>query len=129
MSEEIARLHQPAPAQSLITDNRPRRSHGLGATLAAARKHRKKAPTAPKGGATPIQEVMPLAQGLNETTHMTDARAFIAWLDAQPAVAVNRKAGTQGYCMGGPIAFRTAAAVPASSRTPVPRNTSSSAKL
>jgi carboxymethylenebutenolidase len=43
---------------------------------------------------------------------MTDARAFIAWLDKQPSVATNRKVGTQGYCMGGPIAFRTAAAVP-----------------
>src|SRR5437763_13972088 len=40
-----------------------------------------KAPTAPQGGATPIQQVMPFAQGLNETTHMTDAKAFIAWLD------------------------------------------------
>ena len=72
----------------------------------------KKAPTAPNGGATPIQEVMPIARGLNETTHMTDAKAFIAWLDGQPSVAKNRKIGTQGYCMGGPIAFRTAAAVP-----------------
>ena len=43
---------------------------------------------------------------------MTDAKAFIAWLDKQPSVAKNRKVGTQGYCMGGPIAFRTAAAVP-----------------
>jgi carboxymethylenebutenolidase len=72
----------------------------------------KKAPTAPQGGATPIGELMPLAQGLNETTHMTDAKAFIGWLDQQPSVAKNRKVGTQGYCMGGPIAFRTAAAVP-----------------
>ena len=72
----------------------------------------KKAPTAEKGAATPIAEVRPLAQGLNETTHMTDAKAFIAWLDKQPSVAKNRKIGTQGYCMGGPIAFRTAAAVP-----------------
>jgi carboxymethylenebutenolidase len=55
---------------------------------------------------------MPLAQGLNETTHMTDAKAFIAWLDQQPSVAKNRKIGTQGYCMGGPMAFRSAAAVP-----------------
>src|SRR6201999_395401 len=44
----------------------------------------KKAPTAEAGGATPIQQVMPLARGLNETTHMTDAKAFIAWLDQQP---------------------------------------------
>src|SRR5689334_1593616 len=72
----------------------------------------KKAPTAEAGGATPIQQVMPLARGLNETTHMTDAKAFIAWLDGQASVAKNRKVGTQGYCMGGPIAFRTAAAVP-----------------
>lgn len=71
-----------------------------------------KAPTAAKGAATPIPEVRPLMQALTETTHMTDAKAFIAWLDKQPSVAKNRKIGTQGYCMGGPIAFRTAAAVP-----------------
>jgi len=72
----------------------------------------KKAPTADQGGATPIAQVLPLAQGLNETTHMTDAKAFVAWLDSQASVAKNRKVGTQGYCMGGPMAFRTAAAVP-----------------
>jgi carboxymethylenebutenolidase len=72
----------------------------------------KKAPTASAGAATPIADVRPLAQGLNETTHMSDAKAFIAWLDSQASVAKNRKIGTQGYCMGGPIAFRTAAAVP-----------------
>jgi carboxymethylenebutenolidase len=72
----------------------------------------KKAPTAPNGAATPIADVRPLAAGLSETTHMSDAKAFIAWLDQQPSVAKNRKVGTQGYCMGGPIAFRTAAAVP-----------------
>jgi carboxymethylenebutenolidase len=71
-----------------------------------------KAPTAPKGAATPIPELLPLAKQLSETTHMTDAKAFIAWLDQQQAVAKNRKIGTQGYCMGGPMAFRTAAAVP-----------------
>jgi carboxymethylenebutenolidase len=72
----------------------------------------KKAPTASAGGATPIDEVRPLAQGLNETTHMTDAKAFIGWLDGQASVARNRKMGTQGYCMGGPMALRTAAAMP-----------------
>ena len=71
-----------------------------------------KAPTAEKGAATEIKALMPLMQALTETTHMTDAKAFIAWLDQQPSVAKNRKIGTQGYCMGGPIAFRTAAAVP-----------------
>ena len=63
-------------------------------------------------GATPIQEMMPHAKALTPTTHMTDARAFVAWLDAQPQVNKNRKIGTQGYCMGGPMAFRTAAAAP-----------------
>jgi carboxymethylenebutenolidase len=72
----------------------------------------KKAPTAEAGAATPIQSVRPLAQGLNETTHMADAKAFVAWLDGQSSVSKTRKIGTQGYCMGGPIAFRTAAAVP-----------------
>lgn len=72
----------------------------------------KKAPTAEAGAATPIDQVRPLTQGLNEGTQMTDAKAFIAWLDGQPSVAKNKKVGTQGYCMGGPFAFRTAAAVP-----------------
>jgi carboxymethylenebutenolidase len=72
----------------------------------------KKAPTAEAGAATPIDSVRPMAMGLNETTQTTDAKAFIAWLDAQPSVSKTRKIGTQGYCMGGPIAFRTAGAVP-----------------
>jgi carboxymethylenebutenolidase len=55
---------------------------------------------------------MPLEQSLNPTTHTTDAKAFVAWLDGQASVAKNRKIGTTGYCMGGPIVMRTAAAVP-----------------
>ena len=43
---------------------------------------------------------------------MSDAKAFIAWLDQQPQVNKNRKIGTQGYCMGGPMTFNTASAVP-----------------
>src|SRR5258706_8244071 len=71
----------------------------------------KKAPTADAGSAPPIPQLLPLAQALTETVQMTDAKAFIGWLDQQSSVAKNRKIGTQGYCMGGPIAFRTAAAV------------------
>jgi carboxymethylenebutenolidase len=71
-----------------------------------------KAPTAPQGAATPIQQVLPLAQTLSETTQVTDAKAFIGWLDQQSSVAKNRKVGTQGYCMGGAMAFRTAYAMP-----------------
>ena len=72
-----------------------------------------KAPTASKGSATPIPELMPLAKPIqNSATQLTDAKAFTAWLDSQASVAKNRKIGTQGYCMGGPMAFRTAAANP-----------------
>ena len=41
-----------------------------------------------------------------------DAVAFIAFLDSQRQVNKGKKVGTQGYCMGGPLVFRTAAAVP-----------------
>jgi len=41
-----------------------------------------------------------------------DAAAFVAYLDAQPQVARQKKIGTQGYCMGGPLVVRSAAAVP-----------------
>jgi len=41
-----------------------------------------------------------------------DAPAFLAFLDAQPQTDKKKKAGTQGYCMGGPLVYRTAAAVP-----------------
>ena len=42
----------------------------------------------------------------------TDAPAFLAFLDAQPQTDTKKKAGTQGYCMGGPLVYRTAAVVP-----------------
>lgn len=41
-----------------------------------------------------------------------DAEAHTAFLDAQPQVDRTHKLGTQGYCMGGPLVFRTAAQVP-----------------
>jgi carboxymethylenebutenolidase len=40
-----------------------------------------------------------------------DAVAYVAFLDAQPQVNTSKKVGTQGYCMGGPLVVRTAAAV------------------
>ncbi|MBV9550781.1 MAG: dienelactone hydrolase family protein [Alphaproteobacteria bacterium] len=42
----------------------------------------------------------------------SDAVAYLAFLDAQPQTAKTRKAGVQGYCMGGALSFRTAAALP-----------------
>jgi len=41
-----------------------------------------------------------------------DAPAFVAWLDMQKEVDRNKKIGTQGYCMGGGLVVRTAAALP-----------------
>lgn len=42
-----------------------------------------------------------------------DAAAYLRFLDAQPQTDGAKRAGVQGYCMGGALAFRTAAAVPA----------------
>ncbi len=76
----------------------------------------KRAPVVPDGASFADQKirdaVLPLAQTLNATTQTTDAKAFVAWLDTQMAVDKNKKIGTTGYCMGGPITMRTAAAVP-----------------
>lgn len=72
----------------------------------------RKSPVAESASSANIKELFPLMQALTTAAQMTDARAFIAWMDGQPEVNRNRKIGTQGYCMGGPIAFRTAAAVP-----------------
>ncbi len=41
-----------------------------------------------------------------------DAVAYLAFLDAQPQTSKTHKAGVQGYCMGGALSFRAAAAVP-----------------
>lgn len=41
-----------------------------------------------------------------------DAVAYIAFLDAQRSVNKKKKIGTQGYCMGGPLVFKTAATLP-----------------
>ncbi len=54
----------------------------------------------------------PLMGTLNAETHMADAQAFVSFLDGQSSVDSNRKMGTMGYCMGGPITMRTAAALP-----------------
>ena len=75
-----------------------------------------RSPVVPEGASFADPEVrntvFPLAQSLTAETHMTDARAFVGWLDQQAEVDTNRKIGTIGYCMGGPIVMRTAAALP-----------------
>src|SRR5450631_3058302 len=76
----------------------------------------KKAPTAPEhadfGDPATRTALMSLAGTLSPATALTDATAFVAYLDSQPTVDKKRKMGTTGYCMGGPFVMRTAAAFP-----------------
>lgn len=57
-------------------------------------------------------KVMPLAAALTADASVSDARSYVAFLDAQPQTDKKKKMGVQGYCMGGPLSFRTAATAP-----------------
>lgn len=76
----------------------------------------KKAPTAPPvhdfSDPATRKALLELAATLNATTAITDARAFVAFLDQQPSVDKQRRMATTGYCFGGPFVLRTAAAFP-----------------
>lgn len=56
--------------------------------------------------------IMALYQAMTPTMANEDAKAFITFLDRETAVDRSRGIGVQGYCMGGPLAVRTAAARP-----------------
>ena len=72
-----------------------------------------KATTEPDYSAPDVRKkYFPLMATLTADTTVKDGPAFIAFLDAQPQTDTTRKAGVQGYCMGGPLTFRTAAALP-----------------
>jgi carboxymethylenebutenolidase len=58
-------------------------------------------------------KLAPMIAGVNAAGVARDAAAFVAWLDGQSAVDKRKGIGSQGYCMGGPFAVRTAAAAPA----------------
>ena len=76
----------------------------------------KRAPVVPAGVTMDSpggrEQIMANGRSLNATTHVTDANAFVAWLDKQASVDTRRKIGTTGYCMGGSIVLRTAATLP-----------------
>ncbi len=57
-------------------------------------------------------KVMPMAQALTADANISDAKSYVAFLDAQPQTNKKKKMGVQGYCMGGPLTFRTAATAP-----------------
>jgi len=56
--------------------------------------------------------LMPHARSLSPQTCVTDGRALVKFLDAQPSVDTGRKIGTTGYCMTGSYTMRLAAAIP-----------------
>ena len=55
-------------------------------------------------------KVMPLAAALTADANISDAKSYTSFLDAQPQTDKHKKMG--GYCMGGPLTFRTAATRP-----------------
>jgi carboxymethylenebutenolidase len=57
-------------------------------------------------------KVMALAATLTADANISDAKSYVAFLDAQPQTNKKKKMGVQGYCMGGPLTFRTAATAP-----------------
>jgi carboxymethylenebutenolidase len=57
-------------------------------------------------------KVMPMAAALTAEANISDAKSYTAFLDAQPQTDKKKKMGVQGYCMGGPLTFRTAGTVP-----------------
>jgi carboxymethylenebutenolidase len=57
-------------------------------------------------------KIMPFVQVLTPAGTVSDAKAFTAFLDAQKAVDTRRGLASTGYCMGGPMVFRTVAARP-----------------
>ena len=76
----------------------------------------RRAPTAPEHAdfedPATRTALMALAGSLTPQTAVTDAQAFVAWLDGQPSVDRRRKMGTSGYCMSGSFTMRAAAALP-----------------
>lgn len=57
-------------------------------------------------------KLMPMRATVTPEGTFKDAAAYVAFLDAQPQTNKAKKVGVQGYCMGGPLSFQTAAAVP-----------------
>lgn len=57
-------------------------------------------------------KLMPMRATVTPEGTAKDAVAYVAFLDAQPQTNKAKKVGVQGYCMGGPLSFQTAAAVP-----------------
>ena len=57
--------------------------------------------------------ITPWRAALTPAATTSDGKTFLAFLDRQKEVDTKRGVGSAGYCMGGPMVLRTAAAVPA----------------
>lgn len=57
-------------------------------------------------------QIMKVMSTLSPETHVTDAKAFVAYIDTQAQVDTKKKIGTTGYCMGGPLVMKTAYTIP-----------------
>lgn len=57
-------------------------------------------------------KIMPWRAALTADAVTRDGTTFVAFLDKQKEVDTKRHVGSAGYCMGGPMVLRTAAAVP-----------------
>lgn len=57
-------------------------------------------------------KLAPMIAALTASAVTSDAVAYVHFLDQQAAVDRTRRIGSNGYCMGGPFAVRTAAAAP-----------------
>lgn len=56
--------------------------------------------------------LQPMTQAITTAGIQSDAKAIVAWLDAQEAVDATKKIGAEGYCMTGSYAIRAAEHVP-----------------
>jgi carboxymethylenebutenolidase len=59
-----------------------------------------------------MAKIMAFRQGLTDAMVDRDSAAYVTFLDNQPQTDTRKRAGVQGYCMSGPISFRSAAARP-----------------
>jgi len=59
-----------------------------------------------------MNQIMAFRSALTDAMVDRDSAAFVTFLDAQTQTDKRKKAAVQGYCMSGPLSFRTAAARP-----------------
>lgn len=59
-----------------------------------------------------MNQIMAFRSALTDEMVDRDSAAYVTFLDAQSQTDKRRKAAVQGYCMSGPISFRTAAVRP-----------------